>query len=234
MMILLRPEATASSITYWMIGLSTRGSISLGWALVAGRKRVPRPAAGNTALRVFFVVAMRALSAMLSQGLRRTGDGPRAMLRDRAGLEVRGREPRARALDARAARGEPRADRGLARARVSGPLGPRRRAPRHDPEGRAASAPAEGGRGGDRPPGPRQGRRLRAEGGDEGRLRRDQERRRAAARDRGQDPRVPPRRAQRARRERPRGEGRVRERRGAASGGAAAVRLRAQGPLGPR
>src|SRR6516162_5057416 len=36
-----------------MIGLSTRGSISFGCALVAGRKRVPRPAAGNTALRTF-------------------------------------------------------------------------------------------------------------------------------------------------------------------------------------
>src|SRR5580704_1660641 len=36
-----------------MIGLSTIGSISLGWALVAGRKRVPSPAAGNTALRTF-------------------------------------------------------------------------------------------------------------------------------------------------------------------------------------
>src|SRR5882724_9981295 len=47
------PEATASSTTYWMVGLSTSGSISLGWALVAGRKRVPRPAAGNTALRTF-------------------------------------------------------------------------------------------------------------------------------------------------------------------------------------
>jgi hypothetical protein len=45
------PEATASSITYWMIGLSTSGSISFGCALVAGRKRVPEPAAGNTALR---------------------------------------------------------------------------------------------------------------------------------------------------------------------------------------
>src|ERR1039458_5575793 len=43
----------ASSTPYWMIGLSTIGSISLGWALVAGRKRVPRPAAGNTALRTF-------------------------------------------------------------------------------------------------------------------------------------------------------------------------------------
>src|SRR6185369_1378005 len=34
-----------------MIGLSTMGSISFGCALVAGRKRVPRPAAGKTALR---------------------------------------------------------------------------------------------------------------------------------------------------------------------------------------
>src|ERR1700758_5366135 len=45
------PEAIASSTPYWIIGLSTMGSISLGWALVAGRKRVPRPAAGKTALR---------------------------------------------------------------------------------------------------------------------------------------------------------------------------------------
>src|SRR5499427_4492289 len=39
-----------------MIGLSTTGSISLGWALVAGRNRVPRPAAGNTALRTLIVM----------------------------------------------------------------------------------------------------------------------------------------------------------------------------------
>ena len=45
------PARTASSTTYWMAGLSTSGSISLGWALVAGRNRVPRPAAGMTALR---------------------------------------------------------------------------------------------------------------------------------------------------------------------------------------
>src|SRR4029453_8735863 len=53
MMISDRPEATASSTTYWIIGLSTSGSISLGCAFVAGRKRVPRPAAGKTALRTF-------------------------------------------------------------------------------------------------------------------------------------------------------------------------------------
>src|SRR6188508_1968885 len=45
------PAATASSTAYWMIGLSTSGSISLGCALVAGRNRVPQPAAGKTALR---------------------------------------------------------------------------------------------------------------------------------------------------------------------------------------
>src|SRR5262245_23013955 len=53
MMISDRPEATASSTTYWIIGLSTSGSISLGCALVAGRNRVPSPAAGKTALRTF-------------------------------------------------------------------------------------------------------------------------------------------------------------------------------------
>src|SRR3989304_5687467 len=45
------PAATASSTAYWMTGLSTSGSISLGDAFVAGRKRVPHPAAGKTALR---------------------------------------------------------------------------------------------------------------------------------------------------------------------------------------
>src|SRR5712691_2650223 len=42
-----------------MRGLSTSDSISLGWALVAGRKRVPRPAAGNTALRTFATMNFR-------------------------------------------------------------------------------------------------------------------------------------------------------------------------------
>src|SRR5262250_2962564 len=53
MMIWSQPAANASSTPYWMMGLSTSGSISLGWALVAGRKRVPNPAAGKTALRTF-------------------------------------------------------------------------------------------------------------------------------------------------------------------------------------
>src|SRR2546427_359621 len=42
----------SSSITYWMRGLSTSGNISLGWALVAGKKRVPKPAAGKTAFEM--------------------------------------------------------------------------------------------------------------------------------------------------------------------------------------
>ena len=44
------PGRTASSTTYWMAGLSTTGSISLGCALVAGRKRVPRPGGGDDGL----------------------------------------------------------------------------------------------------------------------------------------------------------------------------------------
>src|SRR6266542_1787202 len=51
MMTCSMPAATASSTAYWMTGLSTSGSISLGCALVAGRKRVPQPAAGKTAFR---------------------------------------------------------------------------------------------------------------------------------------------------------------------------------------
>src|SRR6056297_621636 len=42
------PAAIASSTAYWIRGLSTTGSISFGLALVAGRKRVPRPATGKT------------------------------------------------------------------------------------------------------------------------------------------------------------------------------------------
>src|SRR6188474_2224531 len=53
------PADRASSTAYWISGLSTMGSISLGLALVAGRKRVPRPATGNTATstRLFFMAA---------------------------------------------------------------------------------------------------------------------------------------------------------------------------------
>jgi hypothetical protein len=46
------PAWTASSTTYWITGVSTIGSISFGCDFVAGRKRVPNPAAGMTALRI--------------------------------------------------------------------------------------------------------------------------------------------------------------------------------------
>ena len=49
---------TASSTTYWMAGLSTTGSISLGIAFVAGRNRVPSPAAGMTAFVTAGILAM--------------------------------------------------------------------------------------------------------------------------------------------------------------------------------
>src|ERR687891_2198658 len=59
---LLTPDWTASSTPYWMTGLSTSTSFFFGCALVAGRRRVPSPAAGNTALRIVPV-----MSAILSQ-----------------------------------------------------------------------------------------------------------------------------------------------------------------------
>src|SRR5208283_4440696 len=46
------PASRASSTMYCRIGRSTTVNISLGTALVAGRKRVPRPATGRTALRI--------------------------------------------------------------------------------------------------------------------------------------------------------------------------------------
>ena len=51
-------DARPSSTTYWMAGRSTTSSISFGWAFVAGKKRVPRPAAGMRAFmggKPFFV-----------------------------------------------------------------------------------------------------------------------------------------------------------------------------------
>src|SRR5438093_2021928 len=58
-MMLSAPDATASSTPYWMIGLSTSGSISLGCAFVAGKNRVPSPAAGKTALRIFMKTPLK-------------------------------------------------------------------------------------------------------------------------------------------------------------------------------
>ena len=49
------PAATASSTMYWITGLSTRGSISLGMLFVFGNSLVPRPAAGMTAFLTFML-----------------------------------------------------------------------------------------------------------------------------------------------------------------------------------
>jgi hypothetical protein len=49
------PAAIASSAAYWISGLSTIGAFP-GLAFVAGRKRVPRPATGNTALVTRFII----------------------------------------------------------------------------------------------------------------------------------------------------------------------------------
>ena len=46
------PAAAASSTANWISGLSTIGSISFGLALVTGRKRLPSPATGKTALLI--------------------------------------------------------------------------------------------------------------------------------------------------------------------------------------
>src|SRR5438105_4652370 len=51
-MISSTPAATASSTIYCKVGLSTSGSISFGITLLAGSTLVPRPATGNTALRM--------------------------------------------------------------------------------------------------------------------------------------------------------------------------------------
>src|SRR5678816_4569596 len=50
-----------------MSGLSTSDSISFGDDLVAGRKRVPRPAAGKTALRTFCGIAVTQTVSLRSQ-----------------------------------------------------------------------------------------------------------------------------------------------------------------------
>ena len=47
-----------------MSGLSTTGNISLGLALVAGKKRVPMPATGNTALVSCFMLVLFQMSFM--------------------------------------------------------------------------------------------------------------------------------------------------------------------------
>ena len=45
------PASAASAATSSMPGVSTTGNSSLGTVFVAGRNRVPKPAAGTTAVR---------------------------------------------------------------------------------------------------------------------------------------------------------------------------------------
>src|SRR4029077_10010984 len=80
------PAASASSTAYWISGLSTTGSISLGLALVAGRKRVPRPATGNTAVRI---TGLEACVIAYSPRLPRPSGRPHRMLGTLGPLEDR-------------------------------------------------------------------------------------------------------------------------------------------------
>src|SRR5450830_808704 len=63
------PAATASSTAYWINGLSMMGSISLCCALVAGKKRLPSPATGNTAFLIFLVIAAPDKKSTSSHGV---------------------------------------------------------------------------------------------------------------------------------------------------------------------
>src|SRR3990170_5710067 len=85
----LSPDLAASSTTYWIAGLSTIGSISLGWDFVYGRNRVPSPAAGMTA----FMDAGRTLSLFITlcaklwlQVMTRLSEGLRTLRRGGLGL----------------------------------------------------------------------------------------------------------------------------------------------------
>lgn len=53
-----------SSMTNWMAGISTIGSMALGIVFVSGRKDVPKPATGTTALRTMDDGMMRFLSRL--------------------------------------------------------------------------------------------------------------------------------------------------------------------------
>src|SRR3954469_12645438 len=113
------PACTASSTTYWMAGLSTTGSISLGEAFVAGRNRVPNPAAGTTAFLTFATRLLprdrRTREGVEVYPTTRTlltlpGDPPNASFyyrhRRAAGRSIRG-EGRAPRPDAHVPRGHP-------------------------------------------------------------------------------------------------------------------------------
>src|SRR5215510_6296961 len=72
------PAAIASSTAYWISGLSTIGSISFGDALVAGRKRVPRPATGNTAVCILAIQCTSWARHEHDTGLARPGVRPQS------------------------------------------------------------------------------------------------------------------------------------------------------------
>ena len=94
------PACTASSTTYWIAGLSTTGSISFGWLFVAGRNRVPSPAAGMTALRTLVVTGFLA-SRSFSWRRNSRRMLPRAARRSARRARRRRRSPRRRDRRAR-------------------------------------------------------------------------------------------------------------------------------------
>src|SRR6186997_3237316 len=86
------PAAAASSTAYWISGLSTIGSISLGLALVAGRKRLPRPATGNTALVIRFCIGLPFLQQFSQTRLVEDGNIERASLLELAASFLAGHD----------------------------------------------------------------------------------------------------------------------------------------------
>ena len=59
-------------------GLSTMVSISLGITLVAGRKRVPNPATGKTALRILFTMGLPSKGHFTGNSFQRAAFVPQA------------------------------------------------------------------------------------------------------------------------------------------------------------
>src|SRR5580765_2611676 len=122
------PAAAASSTAYWMSGLSTTGIISLGLALVTGRKRLPKPATGNTAFLSLGISApqefaqLRLVDHRYAQALRPlelgsglgAGDDIIGLLRHRGGHLVPARLERLACFFARHALERPGQDEGLA------------------------------------------------------------------------------------------------------------------------
>src|SRR6185436_9410687 len=85
-----------------MTGLSTRTSISFGWALVAGRNRVPSPAAGKTAVRT---AGMSPIVTQVQSERARPGFVARAFRRRSRDVTEARCQPRYRAAIARGAGG---------------------------------------------------------------------------------------------------------------------------------